>query len=494
MKLINKTINPSFRSGVFSLLMVVLLISGCEKFMDIPLPTDSVSGDGAYQTDNTTGAVITGIFYNMYNSSTTFSGSESVGFRTGLYTDELQNLVNTNVNNQAFYTNNIQSVNTGQWSVLYKLIYHCNLAIEGINNSKAELKYRNQWMGEALFSRAYLYYYVINLYGDGPLAIVSDVIVNNKLGRNPKAALYAQVVADLKQAKTLLGTEFKNGLGLTAAASSATTNERSRPNLYAASSLLARVYLELGDWTNASAEATVTLSNTAVFQLPALSQVFLNTSKEMIWGISPTGTGLVREFSLYNGGVPAAVNAVTGANSLGTFGISTALSDSQVAISNQPSDLRFSNWVRAVTVTSLAKTYFLPDKYKSNVAGAEPIVALRLAEQYLIRAEAKARLNDLSGAIADLDAVRTRAGFTISTPMGPQTDIIAAILSERRAELFTEFGFRFIDLKRTGTIDAVMNVAAPLKGGVWNSQKQFWPIPPTDITSNPNLTQTPGYN
>lgn len=493
MKSIKQTLKSPLRFYTSCLFASLLFFCGCEKFMEIPLPTDSVSGDGAYLSDNTTGAVVTGIFYNMYNSSTTFSGEESIGYRTGLYTDELQNLVNTNTNNQAFYTDNIQALNVAQWSRIYKLIYHCNIAINGIQTTKAELRYRSQWLGEALFSRAFLYYYLVNLYGDVPIALSPDVIANNQIGRSPKADVYQQILADLKQAKSLLGTDYKDGLGLNAVASATVTNVRSRPNFYAATSLLARVYLEIGDWTNAEAEASAAIGKPDLFQLVNPTQTYLGTSKEMIWGLSPTGAGVVREYTLFNNAMPANVNGVTGANSFGTYGVSAALSESLVNLFDKTRDLRFTNWVRSSTAAVLGVPSYFPNKYKSVTVGTEAIVALRLAEQFLIRAEARARLNNLPDAKTDLNSVRSRANLdgTLATT---QPELIAAILKERQMELFTEFGFRFIDLKRTGNIDAVMGTVAPLKGGTWNSQKQIWPIPVTDIQANPRLTQAPGYN
>src|SRR5262249_27204051 len=120
----------------------------------------------------------------------------------------------------------------------------------------------------------------------------------------------------------------------------------------------------------------------------------------------------------------------------------------------------------------------------------EMVVLFRLAEQYLIRAEARAQQGNITGAAADLGAVRARAGLP-STPAPP--DIFTAILHERRVELFTEAGQRFFDLRRTGKLDSVMLALAPLKGGAWSSFKTWWPIPPTDVGIDPNLTQTPGY-
>jgi hypothetical protein len=117
---------------------------------------------------------------------------------------------------------------------------------------------------------------------------------------------------------------------------------------------------------------------------------------------------------------------------------------------------------------------------------------LRLAEQYLIRAEARAQQSDLTGALADLNAIRARAGLPGSTAMS-QTEILNAIQKERRVELFTEGSHRFFDLRRTKNLDAVMTKVSPLKGGSWEPFEQWWPIPLTDVQNNKSLLQTPGY-
>ncbi len=65
----------------------------------------------------------------------------------------------------------------------------------------------------------------------------------------------------------------------------------------------------------------------------------------------------------------------------------------------------------------------------------------------------------------------------------------------KKLEFLTENGHRWFDLKRTGTVDSVMNVATPLKGGVWNPDTdKLYPIPLNEIRSAPNLVQNPGYN
>jgi hypothetical protein len=117
---------------------------------------------------------------------------------------------------------------------------------------------------------------------------------------------------------------------------------------------------------------------------------------------------------------------------------------------------------------------------------------LRLAEQYLIRAEARGQQNNISGAQADLNVIRNRAGLP-NTTAATQSDLLSAILHERQVELFTELGQRLLDLKRTNNVDNVMRVVTPLKGGTWNSNWQLYPVPVSDIQKNPALVQNSGY-
>ena len=114
---------------------------------------------------------------------------------------------------------------------------------------------------------------------------------------------------------------------------------------------------------------------------------------------------------------------------------------------------------------------------------------LRLAEQYLIDAEARAQQGDISGAATKLNAVRNRAGLGNTTAI-TQTDMLAAIAHERQVELFTEWGHRWFDLKRTGTINATLGV----EKSSWTSDAALLPIPLLEIEADPNLTQNQGYN
>ncbi|HMI63285.1 MAG TPA: RagB/SusD family nutrient uptake outer membrane protein, partial [Puia sp.] len=257
--------------------------------------------------------------------------------------------------------------------------------------------------------------------------------------------------------------------------------------------LLARVYLYLKDWKNAEAQAESCIADAVNYQLAPVSKVFLVNSTEVIWGLvpyqAPSFPYLVKDARTYY--LPAGVTPAL-------VGIPATLADSLVA-AFEPGDARYAAWVGKDTVpasgSAPATVYYYAYKYQATgtYTEAQEIVAmLRLAELYLIRAEARAQQNKLSGALADLNAVRNRAGLPASAALS-QADVLAAILHERRVELFLEEGHRFFDLRRTGNLDAVMNVLAPLKGGTWASFKAWWPIPLTDIQNDPHLVQTPGY-
>ncbi|RBQ11409.1 RagB/SusD family nutrient uptake outer membrane protein [Pedobacter miscanthi] len=475
-----------------------ILLSGCKKFLEIPLPTDRFATEGAYLNDNSTGAVLTGIFSTaagsiLYNGAST--QYETIGFRTGLYADDLTQIQAASVNAIAattsqFYLNGLTSTNSTQWITLYRQVYNCNLTIENVESHKGNLARYNQWMGEALFMRAFSYFDLVNLYGDVPLALSSDYSITNFLPRAPKAQVYAQMAADLVKAESLLGETYLDGL-------SATTPNRTRPNKFAAAALLARVYLYMENYAGAEAEATKVIANSALYQLPALTNVFLANSNETIWAIAPVTGSVVRDYYLYT--TAPAVNATQ----VALANISPGTMSASLLNSFEANDQRIANWtvLKTTSTAPVNGQFYYPAKYKSVVNGTEFLIQLRLAEQYLIRAEARLKQNNnVTAAVQDLNLIRQRA--RPATPAGALPDYPAtispdacmdAILKERRTELFSESGHRFYDLKRTGRIDAVMTAAATIKGSTWASWKQIWPIPLNDIQLNPNLTQAPNY-
>jgi starch-binding outer membrane protein, SusD/RagB family len=125
------------------------------------------------------------------------------------------------------------------------------------------------------------------------------------------------------------------------------------------------------------------------------------------------------------------------------------------------------------------------------VQTAEYSTLLRLAEQYLIRSEARAQQNNIAGAQQDINVIRARAGLTATTA-NDKASLLMAIEQERKVELFTEHGHRWLDLKRTGRAEVIL---APIKGSNWQPTDVLYPIPQYQILNDPamNNAQNPGY-
>src|SRR3546814_2883222 len=104
---------------------------------------------------------------------------------------------------------------------------------------------------------------------------------------------------------------------------------------------------------------------------------------------------------------------------------------------------------------------------------------LRLAERYLIRAEARARQDKLAGpdgATFDINAIRLRSGLDATDALTKE-QLLAAIEQERRVELFAEWGHRWFDLKRTARASEILK---PQKGENWQQTDMLYPIPTID--------------
>jgi hypothetical protein len=296
------------------------------------------------------------------------------------------------------------------------------------------------------------------------------------------ASVYEAVISDLKEAYSLLSADYLKSDVLSKYTSS---TERVRPTKWAAAALLSRMYLYTGDYKSAEEYTTVVVDNKSLFGLISLSDVFKKNSNETIWSLQPVRTGSeanTGEGALYI--LPAA-----GPNS----------ADNPVYLNMdlvnmfEANDQRKVKWLDSVVVG--AKAYYYPAKYKIgkvSTATAEYIMMMRLAELFLIRAEARVYLNNLSGAQADINAIRARAGLSNTSATDKET-LLAAIMKERQFELFTEWGNRWFDLKRTNKIDEAMTVATTKKGGKWAAFQAKYPIPQDEIAKDPNLEQNKDY-
>lgn len=468
-------------------ILLVFFYAGCKKLVDVNPPATSLTGASIYNSDATAISAVTYLYTRLSATSNYFTnGLINVSLYAGLSADELSLFYKPNSQLVSYFTNSLSVNSAGYefWNTVYPLVFTCNASIEGLTNSKSLTPaVKLQLLGEAKFMRAFFYFYLTNLYGDVPLTLSSDYKVNAVLPRTPKQQIYEQIIADLKDAQDLLSSNYLKDDVLTKGV------DRIRPTKWAALALLSRVYLYTEDWTNAESAASTVINNQTLFKLGDLNGVFLKNSNEAIWQLQPviSKTNITNTQDGYLFIIPT-----NGPNS----GQPVYLSDNLLKAFDSI-DQRKKDWIRKYTDTTVnpRKDYYYPFKYKvntSNAAVTEYIMLFRLAEQYLIRSEAKAHQNNIIGALEDLNAIRKRAGLANSI-MNDQASLLTEILRERQVELFTEMGQRWLDLKRTGTVDLIMNTVCPQKGGTWDSYKQLYPIPPTDILSDPNLTQNTGY-
>jgi len=457
---------------------------GCKKALDLGPSKVTLNDLNVYSTDGGAQSVVAGLYMRMSNSAAYYNGSGSLSLLLGLASDELVNPNPNNQSNNAAYLNNYTAtISPAFWTEIYREIFVCNLAIKGMAESTLLTStVKQQMIAELKFIRAFNYFYAVNLYGDVPMPLTDDYELNNTLSRMPAREVYDQIIKDLLDAQGgLADNKYVNGSGTAG-------TERVRPNKQVATAMLARVYLYLGDWKNAEAQASALIGNANYILEPNLNQVFLKGSKEVIWQLQPVSSTYINTADGYF--------LIINNNSFATNG--------QLPLSNlltqsfQVGDNRVMNWTGQYQTTTTPSTlYNFALKYKisslsASGAATEYPMVLRLAEQYLIRAEARANQDNLNGAAEDVNAVRRRAGL-VGITVSDKTTMFSVIERERKFELFGEWGHRWFDLKRTGRLNAVMTAVSAVKGGSWADYKSLFPIPVNDILANPNITQTKGY-
>ncbi|MBO9205156.1 MULTISPECIES: RagB/SusD family nutrient uptake outer membrane protein [Niastella] len=454
------------------------LIAGCNKLLDAGSPSNKVVTPQVYANDSMAQAALIGIYYKMMETFGPFNGYMSR--YPGLSSDDL-NRTSVLLEDTPFLSNSLPSDNSTTlyiWTNFYLYVYQCNDLILGLTDNHAVTPaLRDQLTGEAYFLRAFTYFYLVNLYGDVPLVLTTDYTKNYNRPRSEVRDVYDQMIADLNKAQDLLTNTYASTPDFPSA--------RVRVNRLAVKALQARIHLYREEWEDAINASTEVIQS-GIYQLETdLQQTFRYNSREAILQFMPVTPG----YNTAEGGYFVPV-VPTGRPAF-------VLSDSLLKYI-EVGDLRQA-WIRTVTVST--KLYRSPYKYKQNTATTpreEYNMVLRLAEQYCIRAEARARLDQLPEAVNDLNTIRKRAGLQNLTTISTQTQVLAAVEQERRMEFFAEWGHRWFDLKRWPArasdgkkrIDEVMSALRP---ATWKSTAALWPIPNDERIRNRALTQNPGY-
>jgi hypothetical protein len=436
----------------------------CKKFLEIEAPVSSLVQETVFQSDDVATSAMTGIYTLMAASGYASGSQTSITVYGGLTSDEFKSY---NAGLNEFFENQISATNinvSNLWSNLYQRIYAANAMIEGLDaatNLTPSIKL--QLKGEALFIRAFNYFYLVNLFGPVPLNLSTDYTANQAAKRTPENIVYQQIIADLKSSEGLLSEDY-------------VTSEKVRPNASAARALLARTYLYLEDWENAEKYATLVIGKN-IYNLIALDDVFLKNSKEAIWQLMPAAGTNTLEGNLF------ILNATP---------VYISLDEKLVMNGFETNDKRKTSWIRSFSNST--GTYFYPFKYKvkSSTAVTEYSMVLRLAEQYLIRSEARANRNNIIEAIKDIDAIRNRAGLALLSSSNPnigKSNLLNIIQGERKIELLSEWGHRWFDLKRIKSANEVLSLIKPN----WQPTDLYYPISQIEISRNINIIQNEGY-
>lgn len=442
--------------------LVLLSLSSCKQLIDNnPAKTDLLSQE-VFKDSLAVKPALIGMYANL-------AGTQAFTVNCSLFpamsADELLFVGN---NYDPFVKNTLlptqENINP-LWANSYSVIYQANSIIEGLASGRNMTEgFKIRAVAESRFMRAFCHFYLVNFFGDVPLVLTTDVEVNKNSPRSAAAVVYEQIIQDLLFAQEHLPANYM-----------VSGDERVRANKWVATALLARVYLYTRNWAEAERHASLLLDNNSLFEMPAdLNAVFTPTSREAIW-------------QLYNGleGLTEIARQVLPSMQSPTpkFVFTEGLEDAF-----EDGDARKTAWTANISYQS--KSYTYPTKYKSLSAGAnaEYLTVFRLAEQFLIRAEARAQQSNISGAKTDIFAVRDRSNLGVPTA-NDKDGLLLAIEKERRVELNSEWGHRWFDLRRTGVINSVLAA----KPG-WKPDAALYPVPQIQRNNNPTLSQNLGYN
>ena len=453
-------------------MMMLVCMTSCKKLIEVDTPKNQLTTETVFSDSKTALAALVNI-YALFNN--TLDGNYTTYME--MYSDELS-YSSTGAQQLEFLRSSVSSINSSSqviWKNYFFVIYSCNSLIEQLTaTDQIQAGTVKQYVSEAKFLRAFAYFYLVNLYDRIPLVLGTDVNTNASAPQVDAAVIYNQMIQDL--------TDAQNGLS-----PAYIGNGKVRVNQLAATALLARVYLFQKDWVKAEAAASTVITSGFYLPLGSPSTVFLAGSKETIL-----------QFWTQNGFIARAPSLIPSlATSRPTYPLSTNLISSF-----EPGDLRKSNWTKSNTVSGTV--YYYPYKYHNrtaNTSAPEYLMALRLGEQYLIRAEARInQAGKIADGIADLNIIRSRSrdAATIAVPNPLPTlntglskaEALVALQHERQIELVSEWGNRFLDLKRNGLANAVL-VAYKT---TWKTDISLaLPIPQSEINTNPSLRQNQGY-
>lgn len=446
-------------SGVY---ILALALFSCKKALDVN-PKDQISDDLTIVDGNSAQTAVRGIYSELESNDYYGYTFQTLGFFSG---DNIQYVGSQTVNQQLTnhaVSSDLAALSTS-WAAIYNTINRANNVLAKVpalpTTATFTVTLQNQLIGEAYFVRALAYFDLARTWGGVQLVLTPTATASDqtKVKRSSLADTYAQVLKDLTQAETLLPN----------------TTNRIRATRKTAYALHARLALYQGDWVNAELYATKIITDNSYVLIAPYNAFFANNATstqesifELYYNTNVTNSEASQWEPTTNGGV----------------GWVTPTSSIVSLLNNALTGGNRNTLIQTVVASGVTKYY---GNLYYRAPGTDPAFLIRLAELYLIRAEARAQQSNLTGAnsaTTDLNAVRARAGLAATTA-ATQTDILLAIESENRVEFAFE-DHRWYDLIRTGRATAVL--------GITNTNKLLLPVPYAQLLVDPNLTQNPSY-
>lgn len=520
-------------SSFFLIGITVMVLVACHKNLD-RFPTNAFTSEKAYANEAGYKQVLAKVYGSMALTSGDLAGIIDDGTSDylrlfwkaqELSTDEAVVAWN-DPGIQDFHNLNWGSTNSMLTGLYARCFYVISLTNEFVRESDpSKVTERNlgssaesikRMRAEARFVRAFMYWCLMDLYG------------------NPGFVDETKVIGDLAPPQQISRADLFNYIQSELAAidgdlMAPRTNEYGRADKAAAWALLARLYLNAQTytgtpkWAEAAANAKKVI-DAGYSLLGNYQHLFMadnhTANTEAVWTLNYDG---VRTQNF--GGTTFLVNASTGGNSVhrdmtglsAWFGLRTTknlpalfpgypsfntVTDRRALFFTDGQALEIAN------VSDFAQGYAVSkyrNRTKSGGFGADAtrtfsdidFPVFRLAEMFLIYAEAQTRGaagTDGTLALQYVNNLRQRAYGNVSGNVGSLTADF--ILDERARELYWE-GHRRTDLIRYNRFTEGVYLW-PFKGGVASgtgvaATRKLYPIPSSELGANPNLVQNPGY-
>lgn len=446
--------------SIYKLRLPLLLLGGllfatsCEVLDQSP--QQDITPDLAFASEKAARAALVGLYnglqsgdyygaYFQYTADNYADISIYLGFFTGYNEVDDKSIPSSNLNVELIWLQAYETIN-----IANEIIDNVPL-IEENGFDQAE---KDQIIAAAKCIRALCYLDLLTHYGEHwdesstfglPLITTStggDFANVEFVARNSVAETYNFIITDLLDAEKSLPD----------------SDDRTVASLGLAQALLARTYLFQGDYANAVTKASAVIDNGNYTLLDSYTDIFTtDLSGESIFEL------------VYNSLDPSSL-------ALYTIRRDEVRPDPELIASFEAEDSRAS---LIAPVDGFVGDRFIKAEDFSN--DENPAYIIRMAEMYLLRAEAKFNTGDTDGALADLNAVRTRAGL----PGHANTDdFINKLADEIRWEFYAE-GQRFRSLVRLGLAQQVL--------GLQDFQR-IYPIPFRELNIDGNqMAQNPGY-